>query len=81
MSLTLDNGVPQNGLMIGTELAYVREKLKRLSPSEMNELAKIVDVHPKTVRRISDRRTKAPRSDVIGKMAIHFRTQEKRRGV
>jgi hypothetical protein len=65
--------------MLGTELSYVREKLAGCTPEERNALAKVVKVHPKTLRRIVSKKTLAPGSDTVGKIAMHFRTQEKRR--
>lgn len=78
MSLTMDNRVPQNAGMNGTELAYVRQKLAPCSPEEQIALAKVVRCHPKTIRRLKNRSTKHPRSDIVGKLAMHFRKLEER---
>lgn len=64
--------------MIGTELVYVRERLKRCSPTERRAAAKAAKVHEKTIRRIVDRETENPSSVTVGRLAIHFRTREKR---
>lgn len=65
-------------LVIGTELAYVKTNLGRCSREERRSLAKKIGKEPITLERIVDGRTKYPRADVVGKLAIHFRTQEKR---
>jgi hypothetical protein len=64
--------------MLGTELAYVRDQLKRCSPEERLFAAKAVKVHPKTIKRIVERSTENPSAMTVGKLAMHFRTQEKR---
>lgn len=64
--------------MIGTELAYVKANLKRCSREERKVLAKKIGKEPITIERIVDGRTKYPRADVVGKLAIHFRTMEQR---
>lgn len=65
--------------MLGTELAYVREQLAPLGPSERKKVAESIDVHVKTINRIASRETKYGRTDTIGKIAMYFRTREKRR--
>lgn len=80
MSLTRDKKGPMMGGMLGTELAYVRERLKRCSLQERAALAKIARVHPKTVRRIVQGTTKNPSAATVGRLAMHFRTQEARAG-
>lgn len=64
--------------MLGTELAYVREQLKRCTPKELIAVAKIAKVHPKTIRRIKARSTENPSAVTVGRLAMHFRTQEVR---
>ena len=66
--------------MLGTELSYVRERLVKCSKEERDQLAHMIGAHPKTLKRIAERYTKAPRSDIVGKLAMHFRTREKREG-
>jgi Mg2+ and Co2+ transporter CorA len=65
--------------MLGTELAYVKANLARCSKAELKALAKKIGKQPITLERIVNGHTRAPRSDVTGQLAIHFRTQEKRR--
>jgi hypothetical protein len=65
--------------MFGTELAYVKANLGRCSRDERRLLAKKIGKEPVTIERVLDGRTKYPRADLVGKLAIHFRTQEKRR--
>ena len=79
MALTQDINVHQNAQMLGTELAYVRQQLKRCSHAERVAAAKAVKVHPKTIRRILERETENPSSVTVGRLAMHFRTQEARR--
>jgi hypothetical protein len=62
-----------------TDLSYVKEQLARVGRAGWAEAAKKTGIHPRTVSRIAYDETRAPRSDVVGKLAIHFRTQEKRR--
>lgn len=76
--MTRDIDVPQNREMLGTELAYVRERLKRCSTSERVAAAKAARVHPKTVRRIVERETENPSAVTVGRLAMHFRTREQR---
>jgi hypothetical protein len=65
--------------MLGTDLSYVRTQLARLTRDEIREAAEANDIHPKTIRRIVSRFTLYPRSDTVGKLALYFRTKEKRR--
>jgi hypothetical protein len=78
MPLTTDINVHQNANMLGTELAYVRERLKRCTPQELLAVAKIAKVNPRTIRRIKSRSTEHPSSVTVGRLAMHFRTQEVR---
>lgn len=64
--------------VLGTELAYVREKLKPLTRAERKAIAAAVKVHWKTIDRLVDRRTKYGRTDTVGKLALHFRTRDRR---
>ena len=65
--------------MLGTELAYVRERLGKISREERDQLAHMIGAHPKTLKRIAeDVHLRAPRSDIVGKLAVHFQTREKR---
>ena len=64
--------------MLGTELAYVRAQLKRCTPIERLAAAKAAKVHHKTIRRIVERETENPSAMTIGRLAMHFRTQEQR---
>lgn len=56
-----------------TELAFVRERLKLCSPEERAQAAKVAEVHPKTIRRIVERKTENPSSATVGRLALHFR--------
>ncbi len=76
--LRSDKKVCIRWFMFVTDLSYVRQQLQRCSPEEMNAIAKAIRVHEKTVRRISDKRTLAPRSDTVGKLVMYFRTKEAR---
>jgi DNA-directed RNA polymerase specialized sigma54-like protein len=60
-----------------TDLSYVRGKLERMKPPELQRIADEIDVHVKTLKRFV-RRESYPRSDTIGKLAIYFRTKDKR---
>jgi RNA-binding protein YhbY len=42
-------------------------------------VAKSIEVHPKTLDRIVSRKTQFGRTDTIGKIAMYFRTKEKRK--
>jgi hypothetical protein len=63
--------------MFGTELAYVRACLAPLTRPERDALAKKIRVHERTLRRIVD--GGVCRADTTGKLAIYFRTKEKRK--
>ena len=64
---------------MGTELAYVRAQLAPLGPDERKAVSASVGVHVKTLHRIASRQTKFGRTDTIGKIAMYFRTKEKRK--
>lgn len=61
-----------------TELAYVKDKLKRADRSIWTECAKASGVHFRTISRIAYDET-MPGSDTVGKIAMYFRTKEKRK--
>lgn len=65
--------------MLGTELAYVRAQLQPLGPEERKKVSASVGVHIKTLNRLVSRQTKYGRTDTIGKIAMYFRTREKRK--
>lgn len=65
--------------MFATDLAYVRHHLSLLTTSETREVAKKTKIHPKTLKRIATKKTPSPRSDTIGKLAIHLKTVERRK--
>lgn len=65
--------------MLGSELAYVREKLGAYAHSDWKIFAAESGVPFRTVKRIAYRETEFPRSDTVGKLAMYFRTKEKRR--
>jgi len=64
--------------MFATDVSYVRDQLKRCSPEELNAAAKVADVHLKTLQRILKRKDVGTRAITISKLALHFRTREKR---
>jgi hypothetical protein len=64
--------------MLGTELAYVRSKLEPLDSAGRKAAADSIGIHIKTLNRIASRKTKYGRTDTIGKIAMYFRTKEKR---
>lgn len=76
--MTTDIKVHKNLEMLGTELAYVRAQLAPLGPDERLAVSKRVGVHVKTLNRIASKETKFGRTDTIGKIAMYFRTREKR---
>lgn len=61
-----------------SQLRYVQEKLSLASYSDWKEIAKSTKVPFGTVKRIGYKHTKNPRSQVIDKLAMHFRTKEQR---
>lgn len=65
--------------MLGSELSYVRDQLGRHTHSEWKVISDRSGVSFRTVKRIGYRETKYPRSDAVGKLALYFRTREKRR--
>lgn len=62
-----------------TELGYVKEQLKRIGHAGWQDVFRGTGVPIRTIKRIAYDETKAPGSDTIGKIAIFFRTREKRR--
>lgn len=65
--------------MLGSELSYVREQLALSKHAQWKEISAASGVPFRTVKRIAYRETEYPRSDSVGKLAIYFRTKEKRR--
>jgi hypothetical protein len=63
---------------VGAELAYVRSRLRPLKAPALHEASAATGVHVKTMRRIRSKQTKFGRTDTIGKLAMYFRTKEKR---
>lgn len=61
-----------------TELSYVREKLKAAPRSVWAECAKASRVHFRTISRIAYDET-IPGGETLGKIALFFRTKEKRK--
>lgn len=76
--MTTDTNVPKMTAMFATDLSYVRYQLGRLTPAELGDVADRHDVHPKTLRRILSKETQAPGADTISKLAIFFRSIERR---
>lgn len=64
--------------MIGTELAYVRDRLKRCSLDELREAGEVADASVKTLRRILRLKKYHPSAITVGKLALHFKTRELR---
>lgn len=65
--------------MQGSELAYVKEQLKKYTHREWEMIARAAKVNFRTVKRIAYNETAYPRSDTTGKLALYFRTIESRR--
>lgn len=63
--------------MLGTELSYVRQQLLLLTPAGRKIVAELLHLHPKTLNRLANKQTKG-RGDTLGKIAMYFRTKEKR---
>ena len=72
---------PILGGMVGSELAYVREKLSRATPAERRVIAEAVEVNVKTLQRLASKETKYGRTDTVGKLAMYFRTRERRKAI
>lgn len=64
--------------MLGSELAYVREKLKKLPPAERKRVSDFVGIHVKTLNRLASKETKYGRTDTVGKLAVYFRSMDSR---
>lgn len=64
--------------MLESELSYVRRCLALCGHAEWEKIAKAARVNFRTVKRIGYKEVRYPRSDSIGKLAMHFRTKEKR---
>lgn len=60
-----------------TELAYVKEQLRLANRAVWADCAKASGVHFRTISRIAYDET-MPGSDTVGKIAMYFRTKEKR---
>jgi hypothetical protein len=65
--------------VIGQELAYVRAQLGRKTPEELKDIAKATKLNVKTLNRLRSKKTKYGRTDTVGKLAMHFRTKERRK--
>ena len=63
--------------MLGTDLAYVRAKLQPLKRPARIVVAKKTRMSLKTLYRLAAG-TSQGRGDTVGKLAMYFRTQEKR---
>jgi hypothetical protein len=68
----------QNGLMF-SQLAYVRDQLSKVKFSGWREVSKGSGVPLSTIKKIGYGITEFPRSDTADKLAMYFRTREKRR--
>jgi len=64
--------------MLQSELSYVREKLKSATPDVWKEVKSHTGVSMKTLRRMAFDESRFARSDNTGKVALFFRTREKR---
>ena len=71
----LDTGheCPPKWGMTGSELEYVRGQLARRTHSEWRVVSEKSGVPFRTVKRIGYKEVEYPRSDTIGKLALHFR--------
>lgn len=65
--------------MVGSELAFIRAELKKRSPAELKIVADEIGVHEKTLKRIASKETKYGRTDTVGRIAMYFRTKERRK--
>lgn len=63
---------------VTTDLAYIKERLLSIGSSQWGPIHKATRINLRTIRRIASGETPAPRSDTVGKIAIYFRTKEKR---
>ena len=62
-----------------TDLVYVREQLERIGHAGWQRVALESDVPLRTIKRVAYRENKDFRTSTIGKLALYFRTKEKRR--
>lgn len=62
-----------------TDLAYVREELAKIGHSGWLQVANRSEVPLRTIKRVAYRENKDFKASTISKLAIYFRTQEKRR--
>lgn len=65
--------------MVGSELAFIRSELKKRSPAELKVVAHEIGVHEKTLKRLASKETKYGRTDTVGRIAMYFRTKERRK--
>lgn len=65
--------------MMFTDLSYVQDKLKGLGHARWADVARAARVPIRTIKRVAYNENKAYRSDTIGKLAIYFRTKDKRK--
>jgi hypothetical protein len=65
--------------MIGEELAFIRKQLGRASTAERKVIAEAIGLHWKTLNRLATKETKYGRTDTVGKLAMYFRTKERRK--
>jgi hypothetical protein len=64
---------------VQSELSYVKGELKRLGHAGWWAVSEGAGVPMRTIKRIGYEETAAPRSDTVGKLALYFKTREKRR--
>lgn len=62
-----------------TDQAYVQEQLDRIGHAGWGEVSKRTRIPMRTIKRVGYRENVSFRSDTIGKLAIYFRTRDKRR--
>lgn len=61
-----------------TDLAYVREELAKVGHKGWRQVADRSDVPLRTIKRVAYRENKDFRASTISRLAVYFRTVEKR---
>lgn len=61
-----------------TDLAYVREELAKIGHAGWEQVSARAEVPVRTIKRIAYRENKDFRASTISKLAMYFRTKERR---
>ena len=77
--MTQDKTVPHYYGMLSSDLAFVRARLEPLGPAERKAVSASVGCNVKTLNRIASQETKHGRTDTIGKIAMYFRANKRRK--